>query len=725
MKIWPGQPYPLGATWDGAGVNFALFSEQAEKVELCLFNMSGKETARIALSEKTDQVFHCYLPDVRPGLLYGYRVYGPYEPKNGLRFNHNKLLIDPYSKAISGDIEWNDALFGYTIGHKDEDLSFDERDSSAFMPKSVVIDSAFSWGNDVPLRTPWNKSIIYEAHVKGLTALNKEIPEEYRGTYAGIATHEMIEYFQSLGITAIELMPVHQFIHDRVLIDKGLRNYWGYNSIGFFSPHAAYASAQSPGKQVEEFKSMVKVLHREGIEVILDVVYNHTAEGNHLGPTLSFRGIDNPSYYKLVSDDPRFYMDYTGCGISPNMGHPRFLQLVMDSLRYWITEMHVDGFRFDLAATLAREFYDVDKLSVFFDLVHQDPLISQAKLIAEPWDLGPGGYQVGNFPVLWAEWNGSYRDTVRRFWRGDTGVAGTMGYRLTGSSDLYEKGGRKPNASINFVTSHDGFTLHDLVSYDTKHNEANKEDNTDGERENYSSNNGAEGKTDNAEILKFREKQKRNLLSTVFLSQGVAMLFAGDELGFSKQGNNNTYCQDNELSWINWDLDNTQTDFLAFCTYLVGIKKDHPMLQRKTFFNGQDSILPKKKDISWLLSNGNEMTEENWNDPKTGTFGLLLNGEANDEEDYHGNKLRDDTLFILINASQQTASFNLPPAFANSTWAVILDTRYPQGMPSQQARNGSTYEMEGKSLCLLMVPRPGKWEKVQAMCATVLPNPHR
>ena len=722
MKIWPGHPYPLGATWDGAGVNFALFSENAERVELCFFDFSGKESVRVSLTEKTDQVYHGYFPDARPGQLYGYRVYGPYRPEVGLRFNPNKLLLDPYAKAISRDLVWNDALYGYTVGDKAADLSFDKRDSAEFMPKSVVVDSAFSWGGDARPQIPWNSSVIYEAHVKGLTINNPQVPPEYRGSYAAIGSEEMIEYLLSLGITAIELMPVQHFVHERFLIEKGLKNFWGYNTIGFFAAHAAYSSSGMIGQQVNDFKTMVKTLHREGIEVILDVVYNHTAEGNQFGPTLSFRGIDNTSYYKLLKDNPRGYADYTGCGNTPLMANPRVLQLIMDSLRYWITEMHVDGFRFDLASALAREFYDVDRLASFFDIIHQDPLISQVKLIAEPWDLGPGGYQVGNFPVHWAEWNGKFRDSVKRFWRGDPSMAGSMGFRLTGSSDLYERGGRKPYASINYVTSHDGFSLHDLVSYDAKHNEANKENNADGTNDNISWNCGVDGPTDRPEILLLREKLKRNYLSTLILSQGVPMLLHGDEIGHTKRGNNNSYCQDNEISWINWDLSASGSDMLEFLRYLVKTWKEHPMLQRRNFFHGQNIMMPGPKDVTWLLPDGTEMADKHWKDPNMRSFGFLLQGDANEETDAHGKKLKDDTLFILLNSYWERVRFALPQAYINHLWAAILDTRYARGRPPQEAQVGKYYDVEGRSLALLMSPRPEKWELLRSTCAIILPE---
>src|SRR3984885_4607911 len=568
--VWPGRPYPQGATWDGEGVNFAIFSEFAEKVELCLFDQNGRqETHRVVLPEHTDQVWHGYLPEARPGLLYGYRVYGPYEPLKGFRFNPNKLLLDPYAKQLLGTLRWSDAHFGYRIGHKQEDLSFDRRDSASGMPKCRVIDPAFTWGADRPPRIPWHESVIYELHVKGFTMRHPEVPPALRGTYAGLATAPVVKYLQGLGITAVELMPVHYFVDDRHLVDKGLRNYWGYNSIGFFAPETRYSATGS----VNEFKTMVKALHSAGIEVILDVVYNHTAEGNHLGPTLCFRGADNASYYRLTPDNPRYYMDFTGTGNTLNLQHPRVLQLIMDSLRYWVLEMHVDGFRFDLASALARELFDVDRLGSFFDTIGQDPVLSQVKLIAETWDVGSGGYQVGTFPPGWNEWNDKYRDTMRAYWKGDGGLIGDFARRFTGSSDLYEASGRKPHASINFVTAHDGFTLQDLVSYNEKHNEANGEDSRDGSNDNRSWNCGVEGPAADPLIRKLRTQQKRNLIATLLLSQGVPMVLAGDELGRTQDGNNNAYCQDNETSWVDWQLDEEQQQFMEFVAHMIDFRR--------------------------------------------------------------------------------------------------------------------------------------------------------
>ncbi|HXD85855.1 MAG TPA: glycogen debranching protein GlgX, partial [Urbifossiella sp.] len=611
MRIWPGRPYPLGATWDGAGVNFALFSEFATKIELCLFENAAapSECERIELRERTDQVWHCYLPDVLPNQLYGYRVHGPYEPAKGHRFNPHKILLDPYAKLIGRDVSWDDQLFGYTIGQ--DDLSFDERDSAAHAPLAAVVDTAFTWGDDKPPRTPWHKTFIYEMHVKGFTQLHPEVPENVRGSYTALASEAVIKHLKGLNVTAIELLPVHQHLNDRHLLERGLTNYWGYNTLGFFAPHFGYQSANLNFNPVNEFKMMVRAMHAASIEVILDVVYNHTAEGSHLGPTLSWRGIDNASYYRL-SPDPRYYMDFTGCGNTLNMQNPRVLQLIMDSLRYWVKEMHVDGFRFDLASTLARELFDVNKLGAFFDIIHQDPIISQVKLIAEPWDVGPGGYQVGNFPPGWTEWNGKYRDCVRKFWKGDGGTASEFATRLCGSSDLYEWSGRKPYASINFITCHDGFSLNDLVSYNDKHNEANGEENNDGCSNNDSWNCGAEGPTDDSNINALRDKQKRNFLLTLMLSQGVPMLLAGDELSHTKKGNNNTYCQDNELTWLNWNLDDRQEAFLRFAVLASRIWREQPVLQRRQFFLGRSIRGEGITDVSWFNPDGKDMSDDDW-----------------------------------------------------------------------------------------------------------------
>jgi isoamylase len=706
MKIWPGKPYPLGAIWDGAGVNFSLFSENATKVELCLFDgADGRRETRIPMREQTHQVWHLYLPEARPGQFYGYRVHGPFEPENGQRFNPAKLLLDPYAKAIHGIVQWSDALFGYSIGHPDEDLSRSDNDSAAGMPKCVVVDPAFSWGNDAPPATPWHKTIIYELHVRGFTMRHPGVPPELRGTYAGLTLPAVIDYLKALGVTAVELLPVHQFVADKHLKDRGLTNYWGYNSIGYFAPEASYASG-GIGEQVAEFKSMVRALHREGIEVILDVVYNHTGEGNHLGPTLCFRGIDNVCYYRLVDPERRYYMDYTGCGNTLDMTHPRVLQLIMDSLRYWVEEMHVDGFRFDLASTLARELHDVDRLGAFFDIIQQDPVISQVKLIAEPWDLGPGGYQVGNFPVLWAEWNAAYRDTARSFWKGDAGQVGGLGYRLTGSSDLYGRNGRLPYASVNFITAHDGFTLHDLVSYNEKHNEPNGEQNRDGHNDNLSWNGGVEGETDNAEIVALRERQKRNFIATLFLSQGVPMLLGGDELGRTQGGNNNAYCQDNEISWIDWRPDRARRELLDWTRFLICFRHQHPVLRRRHFFQGRRIRGSEVKDLAWFRPDGKEMSDEDWNNSETRCFGLRLAGDAIEELDDRGNRIVDDTLLILLNAHHEPIPFTLPAHRRKVRWEVVLDTYDPSldRKKRRLMRGGEIYDLKDRSLVVLCLP---------------------
>lgn len=708
MNVWPGQPYPLGATWDGAGVNFTLFSQHATAVELCLFDGpdGNRETARIRMPEHTNQVWHVYLPGIYPGQRYGYRVHGPYQPEVGHRFNPAKLLLDPYAKAIAGTIQWSDALFGYTIGHPNADLSRDERDSAGGVPKCVIVDPAFNWGNDAFPHTPWHKTLIYELHVKGFTARHPDVPKQLQGTYAGLTCPEIIDHFHSLGVTAVELMPVHQFVVDKHLLDKGLTNYWGYNSIGFFAPEAGYTSGGVLGQQVTEFKTMVKALHSEGIEVILDVVYNHTGEGNHLGPTLCFRGIDNAAYYRLVTDNRRYYMDYTGCGNTLDMTHPRTLQLIMDSLRYWVLEMHVDGFRFDLAAALARELHAVDRLGAFFDIIHQDPVLSQVKLIAEPWDLGEGGYQVGNFPVLWAEWNAEYRDTVRRFWKGDGGLMGSLAYRLTGSSDLYEWGGRRPHASINFITAHDGFTLSDLVSYNEKHNEANGEDNRDGHNHNLSWNCGVEGSSHDPGVLGLRARQQRNFLATLLLSQGVPMLQAGDEIGHTQHGNNNAYCQDNAISWLDWSLDQRQQELLEFTRLLIRLFHQHPVLRRRKFFQGRQIRGSEAKDLAWFRPDGKEMTDEDWNNWHARCLGLRLAGDGIEEVDARGNRVVDDTLLILLNAHYEPLSFALPAHRADVQWEVLVDTREATGRQRYRlVRGGEPYVLEARSLVLLRLRR--------------------
>ena len=710
MRLRPGRPYPLGATWDGEGVNFALFSENATGVDLCLFDheKQDQETHRIRLEERTDQVWHVYLPEVRPGQLYGYRVHGPYEPQAGHRFNPSKLLIDPYAKALTGVAKWSEALFGYRMGDQKADLSFDKRDSARGMPKGIVIDQAFSWGGDQQLNIPWSQTVIYEVHVKGLTIRHPDVPERLRGTYAGLSSPPIIEYLQSLGVTAIELLPIHHFVYDKFLLDNGLSNYWGYNSIGYFAPDIRYSAFKEEARKVYEFKTMVKTLHSAGIEVILDVVYNHTGEGNHLGPTLSFRGIDNVSYYRLVHDNPQYYMDYTGCGNTLNVRHPRTLQLIMDSLRYWVTDMHVDGFRFDLASALARELHDVDRLSAFFDIIHQDPVLSQVKLIAEPWDLGEGGYQVGNFPPGWAEWNGKYRDAIRRYWKGDGGVLGEVASRLAGSSDLYGASGRQPYASINFVVAHDGFTLHDLVTYNMKHNEANLENNRDGTEDNNSWNCGVEGPTDNPDINELRERQKRNFLATLLLSQGVPMICGGDEIGRTQQGNNNAYCQDNEMSWYDWNLTKHQQQLLEFTKELIGIKKNHPVFHRRRFFQGKALKNSEVKDIAWFAANGKEMAEGEW---KKGlrALGIRLSGDAIEEMDEWGKPIIDDSFLLLINAHHERVLFTLPAHRKEVRWEPMLDTRGPLNPKHLKPfKGGQKYNVGARSLALLRLRSPSK-----------------
>ncbi|MDD3650864.1 glycogen debranching protein GlgX [Immundisolibacter sp.] len=699
--VWPGAPYPRGATWDGEGVNFSLFSEHADKVELCLFDPSGRrELQRIALPERTDHVWHGYLPEARPGMCYGYRVHGPYEPARGHRFNPNKLLLDPYAKDIIGTLRWSDAHFGYRLNHRLADLSFDRRDDAGGMPKCRVIDPAFTWGDDRRPRIDWHQMVIYELHVRGFTMLHPDVPAPLRGTYAGLASAPVVDYLQRLGVTTVELMPVHSFIDDRRLVENGLRNYWGYNSIGFFSPDHRY----SAGGGVTEFKTMVKTLHSAGIEVILDVVYNHTAEGNQLGPTLSFRGIDNAAYYRLMPDDPRYYMDFTGCGNTLNMQHPHVLQLIMDSLRYWVIEMHVDGFRFDLASALARELYEVDRLGAFFDVLQQDPVLSQVKLIAEPWDLGEGGYQVGNFPPGWAEWNDRYRDTMRAYWKGDGGLIGEFAQRFTGSSDLYQPSGRTPNASVNFITAHDGFTLHDLVSYNDKHNEANLEDNRDGTDNNRSWNCGAEGPTDDEAINTLRARQKRNLLATLLLSQGVPMLQAGDELGRTQDGNNNAYCQDNPISWLHWE--SIDGELLAFVQRLIGLRREHPVFHRRHFFQGRAIHGADLKDIRWLKPDGTDMSDQEWGQDFARCLGVYLSGEALTERDRRGRPLRDDDFLVLFNAHHETLDFRLPATRSGVGWQVLLDTAHAQGLAVDGCFPGqASYPLQGRSLALLIDPR--------------------
>jgi isoamylase len=697
--VWPGQPYPRGATWDGEGVNFSIFSGRADKVELCLFDNTGRhELQRIELRERTDEIWHSYLPEARPGLLYGYRVYGPYAPEKGDRFNPHKLLIEPYAKHLQGPLVWSDSHFGYRVGHAKEDLSFDRRDSAPGTPKCRVIDPAFTWGDDRPPRVPWHDTVIYEAHVRGLTMRHPEVPPQLRGTYAGLATAPVIEHFKRLGITTVELMPVHAFVDDRTLIEKGLRNYWGYNTIGFFAPDVRYSSIG----RISEFKTMVKTLHSAGIEVILDVVYNHTAEGNQMGPTLSFRGIDNASYYRLLPEDPRYYMDFTGTGNTLNLQHPRVLQLIMDSLRYWVLEMHVDGFRFDLASALARELFDVDRLGSFFDTIGQDPVLSQVKLIAEPWDIGTGGYQVGNFPPGWNEWNDKYRDTMRAYWKGDGGLIGDFARRFTGSSDLYEASGRKPHASINFITAHDGFTLEDLVSYNEKHNEANGEGNRDGHNDNRSWNCGIEGPTGDPQIEALRAKQRRNLMATLLLSQGVPMVLGGDELSHTQGGNNNPYCQDKETFWLNWRLDAEQERFLEFTAQMIAFRRRHAVFSRRRFLQADAVTAEGLKEIIWLTPNGDEMTETEWNQHFARCLGVYLAGAAIERRDRHGHPVKDNNFLLLFNAHHEMISFKLPNFLIEKSWWTVLDTAAVE-KPFAQNRiePGSEYPLHGRSLALL------------------------
>ena len=698
MQIWPGSAYPLGATYDGSGTNFALFSEVAERVELCLFDADGTEV-RLDLPEMDGFVWHAFLPGGEPGQRYGYRVHGPYDPSRGHRCNPSKLLLDPYAKAIDGKFHWGQALFSYNFG---DPQSPNIEDSAAAMPKSVVINPYFDWGTDRPPKRQYAESVIYEAHVKGFTYQHPEIPAELRGTYSAIAHPVMIDHLRSLGVSAIELMPVHHFANDSTLIERGLSNYWGYNTIGFLAPDSKYSSSTSPGGQVQEFKSMVRELHDAGIEVILDVVYNHTAEGNHLGPTLCFKGIDNSAYYRLVDNDQQFYMDYTGTGNTLNVRHPHALQLIMDSLRYWVTEMHVDGFRFDLAATLAREFYDVDRLSSFFELVQQDPTVSQVKLIAEPWDVGPGGYQVGNFPPQWTEWNGKYRDTVRDFWRGEPATLGEFASRLTGSADLYEHSARRPVASINFVTAHDGFTLRDLVSYNEKHNEANGEDNRDGESYNRSWNCGYEGPTDDPEVSALRARQQRNFLATLLLSQGVPMISHGDELGRTQQGNNNGFCQDNELTWVDWK--NLDVDLLAFTRYVSSLRHDHPVFRRRRFFDGLPVGRRGRKglpDIAWLRPDGSQMTKQDWGSGFGRAVAVFLNGQGLADRDGRGERVVDDSFVLCFSAHHEHIQFMLPPASYGRNWQVVLDTMNPDVGDEQVLRYRQRVDVGPRALVVL------------------------
>jgi len=705
IKTWLGYPYPLGATWLGDGVNFALFSEHATSVDLCLFDGmdAREENVRIPVTEHTDQVWHIFLPEVRPGQIYGYRVSGPYEPEIGLRFNSSKLLLDPYAKAIAGRVEWGDEMFAYVVGGEAEDLTRDFRDDAWGMPKAVVIDNAFNWDGDRRIGRPLAESVIYEVHVKGFTKLCPGVPAELRGTYAGLGSTWAIEYLKHLGITAVELLPVHTHVDDKALVDRGLTNYWGYNSIGFFAPEANYSSSGDLGGQVTEFKTMVRNLHAAGIEVIVDVVYNHTAEGNHLGATLSFRGIDNIASYRLRTEQPRFYLDFTGTGNTFNLLHPRTLQLVMDSLRYWVLEMHVDGFRFDLATTLARDANGVNKLHAFFEIIHQDPVLSQVKLIAEPWDVGEGGYQVGNFPVLWAEWNGKYRDAIRSFWKGDEGRIGDVAYRLTGSPDLYNHDGRRPYASINFVASHDGFTLTDLVSYNEKHNEANGEKNHDGDNNNLSWNHGAEGPTDDPKINVLRERQQRNFLTTLFVSQGVPMLLGGDEFGRTQNGNNNAYCQDNEISWLNWEKrDEKQNALFEFTRRLIQLRHEHPVFRRPKFFQGRRIRGSEIKDVMWFNPGGNEMSEKDWGLPFARCLGIMLSGDTIDVLNFQGQPIRDDTFLFVVNAHYETISFLLP-GHEGVEWELLIDTATEPGFLAEPKRfpAGDELPVIDRASCLL------------------------
>jgi len=684
-------------------VNFAVFSEHATDVEVCLFDAGNpaRETARLRLREVTAHVWHGYVRGLGPGQLYGFRLDGPYEPQQGLRFNPFKLLVDPYARAVAGKVDWKHPVFGYPVGHPDGDLAGrEEGDSGPGMPKGVVVDPGYDWEGDRPPRTPWYRTVIYEAHVKGLTMRHPEVPEELRGTYAGVAHPAVVEHLKSIGVTAVELLPVHDFLDDSHLLERGLRNYWGYNTLNFFSPDARYSGSGDRGGQVREFRDMVKALHRAGLEVILDVVYNHTAEGNHLGPTLSFKGIDNPTYYRLSDDNRRWYMDYTGTGNSLDTRHPQVLKLVNDSLRYWVQEMHVDGFRFDLAATLAREEHGMDRLSSFFDVIHQDPVLSEVKLIAEPWDIGE--YQVGNFPVLWTEWNGKYRDDVRSYWRGDAGTVDELAYRLTGSSDLYGDDGRKAYASINFVTAHDGFTLNDLASYDEKHNEANGEDNRDGEQHNRSLSFGVEGPTDDPEIVAQREKQKRNFLATLLLSQGVPMILGGDEMGRTQGGNNNAYCQDNEISWLDWELDDARRDLLEFTRRAAALRRDHPLFRRRKFFQGQKIRGSELKDVRWLRPDGEEMDDADWATHFVRSFAMLLGGDAMMEWNDEGERVSDDSFLLCFNAAPEPVGFVLPRTPTPERWEPVLDTSRPAAdQPGGLHDPGATVELPGRSMLVL------------------------
>jgi glycogen operon protein len=697
-RIRPGEPFPLGATWDGSGTNFSIFSEVATRVELCLFDEHGNQ-ASINLPERTAFCWHGYLRGIGPGHRYGFRVHGPWEPAEGHRCNPAKLLMDPYAKAIAGDIQWDAAVFPYPLGG--DDLQRDDRDSAPYMPRSIVVDGNFDWQGDRPLRRSLHETVIYEVHVKGFTKRHPRIPEHLRGTYAGLANAVSIDYLTSLGVTAVELLPIHQFVHENHQIEKGLRNYWGYHSYGYFAPHGEYSSGGDTGGQVREFKGMVKLLHAAGLEVILDVVYNHTGEGNHLGPMLNLKGIDNRAYYRTVEGDERHYMDYTGTGNSLNMRHPHALMLVMDSLRYWVQECHIDGFRFDLASTLARELYDVDRLSAFFDIIHQDPTLSGVKLIAEPWDIGQGGYQVGNFPVRWCEWNGKFRDTVRDYWRGEWDSMGEFASRFTGSSDLYQDDGRRPYASVNFVTAHDGFTLRDLVSYNEKHNEANGEHNNDGESHNRSWNCGAEGPTDDPAINALRRRQQRNFLTTTLLSQGISMLLGGDEIGRTQRGNNNAYCQDNEISWFDWE--HVDEELLEFTRRLVRLQADHPVFRRRGWFKGRPVRGAGVGDIAWFRPDGAEMSDEDWHLPHAKSFAIFLNGGALRERDDEGIPIRDDSFLLLFNAHHEPLPFTMPDEKFGERWKVEIDSAGHHESSSVPAE--AILEVAGRSVVVLSRPR--------------------
>jgi isoamylase len=710
IRQWPGRPNPLGASWDGRGVNVSVFSEHATKVELCLFDSvtDRSESHCIPLRERTHLAWHGYFPDLEPGQLYGIRVHGPYDPHAGHRFNSNKVLLDPYSRAVGRTIAWSDSMFGFVVG--EDDTSFDPRDNAAFAPLGVVVDTNFDWGDDRHPDTPWHKTLIYETHVKGFTRLHPGVSESLRGTYSGMASPGAIEHLKQLGVTALELMPVHHHVDDRHLASNGLTNYWGYNTLSFFAPDCRYASATEPQEVINEFKHMVKQLHAADIEVILDVVYNHTGEGNHFGPTLSLRGIDNASYYRLMPNDRRNYQDFTGCGNTLNMQTPRVLQLIMDSLRYWVQEMHVDGFRFDLCSALARELHDVDKLSAFFDIILQDPVLSKVKLIAEPWDLGSGGYQVGNFPHQWSEWNGKYRDTIRRFWAGDGGAVNEFATRLTGSSDLYKHNGRRPHASINFVTAHDGFCLKDLVTYHEKRNLANLEDNRDGDSHNNGWNCGVEGETDDPEINHLRLKQRKNIFATLMLSQGVPMLRGGDELSHTQHGNNNAYCQDSEISWLHWDLNEEAQSYLAFCRKVIKLWHDQPVLKRRNFFQGRRIRGAGVKDIAWLNHTGNELTDDEWNSGCVSAIGVRLNGESIDEVDERGEHISGDTLLILFSNQPDSVTFKMPRHMPSERWVPVFDTSRDD-VPGEAYSTDDTYPLDGRSVAVLILA--GGWPDTQ------------